>query len=459
MLTRLEIHNFKAWRKTGPIRLAPITVFFGPNSSGKTSLLQLLLMLKQTVESPDRQRVLHPGDDNTAVDLGTLSEVIFRDGESVDRPLFFNFRWGLPQPLVIQDSKNQAHYQGSRLDFAAETRFAASGTPQVEQLRYRLFDQNPSKFRVGMRGAGLQYQLSYDGFEPVLRAGRSRSLPPPVKFYGFPDEAVAYYQNTGFLADLTLELERLFRRILYLGPLRGHPERAYVWSGEQPGHVGWRGERSIEAILASRDRRISPGYKRPAKPFEAMIAHWLQEMGLIESFRVQPIAEGRKEYEVLLKTRRGSDEVNLADVGFGISQVLPVLVQCFYAPANSILILEQPEIHLHPRVQASLADLFIETIHAREDGKNRNLQLLVESHSEHFLRRLQRRIAEEKLRPEEVAIYFCEPSTRGSKIQELEIDLFGNIRNWPEDFFGDEMGDLAAMTEAAMTRQAQGARR
>jgi predicted ATPase len=182
-------------------------------------------------------------------------------------------------------------------------------------------------------------------------------------------------------------------------------------------------------------------------------------MGLIESFRVQPIAEGRKEYEVLLKTRRGSDEVNLADVGFGISQVLPVLVQCFYAPANSILILEQPEIHLHPRVQASLADLFIETIHAREGSKNRNLQLLVESHSEHFLRRLQRRIAEEKLRPEEVAIYFCEPSTRGSKIQELEIDLFGNIRNWPEDFFGDEMGDLAAMTEAAMTRQAQGARR
>ncbi|MCB1036454.1 MAG: DUF3696 domain-containing protein, partial [Acidobacteria bacterium] len=304
-----------------------------------------------------------------------------------------------------------------------------------------------------------KYDLRADGYTLVRNVGRKWPLPPPAKFYGFPDEAVAYYQNTGFLSDLSLEVEKLFASIFYLGPLRGHPERTYLWSGEVPEHVGWRGEKAIEAVLAAHERRISPGPGRHARSFSEVIARWLEELGLIESFRVQPIAEGRKEHEVRVLTHRGASEVNLTDVGFGISQVLPVLVQCFYAPKDSILILEQPEIHLHPRVQASLADLFIEAIQARENGEARSIQLLVESHSEHFLRRLQRRVAEEKLSPQDVAIYFCRPSPEGSQIDELEVDLFGNITNWPEGFFGDEMGDLAAMTEAAMRRQIEGAAR
>jgi AAA ATPase domain len=77
MLRELSIKNFKPWRDTGKIRLAPITVFFGGNSSGKTSILQFLLMLRQTAESPDRHRVFHPGDDNTQVKLGTFRDLIF----------------------------------------------------------------------------------------------------------------------------------------------------------------------------------------------------------------------------------------------------------------------------------------------------------------------------------------------------------------------------------------------
>ena len=85
--------------------------------------------------------------------------------------------------------------------------------------------------------------------------------------------------------------------------------------------------------------------------------------------------------------------------------------------------------------------------------KNRKVQVIFESHSEHLLRRLQRRLAEESLTPDQFALYFCDVSGTGSRLTELDVDLYGNIKNWPKDFFGDEFGEMAAMTEAAAKRQ------
>ena len=140
-------------------------------------------------------------------------------------------------------------------------------------------------------------------------------------------------------------------------------------------------------------------HRQRLRPFASLIAQQLQALGLIESFRVVAIAKGRPEHEVRVKVSGGSDEVLLTDIGFGLSQVLPVLVQSFYAPPNSTILMEQPELHLHPRVQKELADFFIAAAGARQEttqGKSieRRTQFLIESHSEHFLRRLQRRIAE-----------------------------------------------------------------
>ena len=109
--------------------------------------------------------------------------------------------------------------------------------------------------------------------------------------------------------------------------------------------------------------------------------------------------------------------------------------------------LEQPEIHLHPSVQSGLADVLIDAM------KNRKVQIVVESHSEHLLRRLQRRVAEQVVSPEETALYFCEAAAEGSKLTQLDVDLFGNITNWPKDFFGDDFGNMAAITTAAMERK------
>ena len=187
----------------------------------------------------------------------------------------------------------------------------------------------------------------------------------------------------------------------------------------------------------------------------------MQHLELIDEFEVRQISEHRKEYEVKVRTPGSPLWVDLPDVGFGVSQVLPVVVQCFYAPAGSILFIEQPELHLHPIAQAHLADLFIDVLMSREDGKDRNIQMIIETHSEHFLCRLQRRIAEANpdrpILADQVAAYFAHTTGSESKLEQLELNEDGAILNWPDNFFGDSMGDLFEMSKsAARNRQRAG---
>lgn len=453
MIGNLRIENFKAWHKTGDIRLAPLTVFFGTNSSGKTSIHQLLLLLKQTAQSSDRKRVLHLGDRTTFVDLGAFSDVFF--GHDTKEALEFALHWHAPTKVAVKDSVSGKAYSSNALSFTATIGQGDKEQLHVKRMRFDLGKVEEGGLQLGMERQATvnKFDLTANGYRVFHQKGRKWPLPPPVHFYGFPDEAVAYFQNTGFVADLTLQFEALMGAAHYVGPLREYPERLYTWSGEVPEHVGIKGERAVEALLAGVDRWFNFKPKQKIKPLQEVVALWLKNMNLIDAFEVKRIAKNRKEYEVVVQTRHNAPQVKITDVGFGVSQVLPVIVECFYVPAHSTVIFEQPEIHLHPRVQADLADLFIDAIHAREGSVERGVQLIVESHSEHFLRRLQRRIAEEQVSKDEVALYFCEPSSNGASIQELETDLFGNIVNWPEHFFGDEMGDLAAMTEAAMQRK------
>jgi predicted ATPase len=456
MLTELSIKNFKAWRDTGKIRLAPLTVFFGSNSAGKTSLLQFLLMLRQTAESPDRHRVLHPGDDNTPVELGTFRDLVFE--HDLANQIEFALAWTLPEQMVIRDPVTSERTTGNRIRFEATISSDHKGaSQQIRKFDY-LLGNGGNPLRVTMTPLDSnpnKYEVSAENYKLVRKTGRVWKLPAPIRFYAFPDEVGAYYQNAGFTSDLALELEKQVKRLQYLGPLRIYPKRSYVWSGEVPEHVGWRGERAVEAMLAAASRNIGPGYRKRTQAFQAVVARWLQELGLLRSFEVKPIAVHRKEYEVTVQAAGTKDTVNLTDVGFGVSQVLPVIVQCFYASPHTTIILEQPEIHLHPRVQTALADLFIETIQSREDSADRSVQLIVESHSEHFLRRLQTRVAEQVVNPQDVALYFCSASESGAVLEPLEVNIFGEIKNWPPDFFGDEMGELAARMEAAAIREGQ----
>jgi predicted ATPase len=463
MLTKLRLKNFKAWKDSGDIRLAPLTVLFGTNSAGKSSIPQLLLLLKQTAESPDRQRALQLGDSRTLVDAGTFDDAVH--GHDVSAPVEFTLAWSLEQKLSVRDRLSERVYSGDALEFWARLVADDQHRPRTVAFRYELRDGKQlavdltiSEKKDGKKQRKSQFDLSSSQYSLTRNPGRAWALPEPVRFYGFPDEVAAYYQNAAFASDFVLELERVLKSLFYVGPLREYPKRLYLWSGEVPDHVGRKGERAVEAILAASDRSFNWKPKQKTKPLPQVVAERLKAMGLIHDFQVQQLGEHRKEYEVLVRTNSRLPEVKLTDVGFGVSQVLPVIVECFYVPPRSIVIFEQPEIHLHPRVQADLADLFVDAIRAREGSVARDCQFIIESHSEHFLRRLQRRIAEEQLSKEDAALYFIHTEGAEARIEELDVDEFGNIKNWPENFFGDEMADLVARTEAQAKRMQKGSR-
>lgn len=458
MLDEFSIQNFKLWRDTGSIELAPLTVFFGGNSSGKSSIEQLLLMLKQTAASSDRTRVLHAGDRSTPVDLGDFVDFIHH--HDTTNTLSFKLGWTEQRPLVIEDALNpKFRFSARRIEFSAALGAAPGGQLRMTSMKYLLRSDSGEILTASMQQDAkrpTRYQLRFEGFDEVRNKGRPWELPAPSRFYGFPDEAIGYFQNTAFLVDLSLALERQLARITYLGPLRTYPQRYYIWSGSAPEHVGWQGEDTVEAIMASRDRRFNFKQRQKTVSLETAVARWLESLGLIEAFEVKPIAKGRPHQEVRVRVHGSRDTVLITDVGFGVSQVLPVLVQCLYAEAHSTIILEQPELHLHPKVQMALADILIEAVRAREESVPRGMQLIVESHSEHFLRRLQRRIAEQWVTPDEVALYFSDVGKGEGRLTQLDVDLFGNIVNWPKDFFGDPMEDVAAQAEARLRRTAQG---
>jgi hypothetical protein len=480
MITNLAIRNFKSWREAGltpmaldataqadphaasdaqgpeQMRLAPITALFGSNSSGKTSLLQLLLLLKQTTDSPDRAQALSLGDERSLVELGTFPDLLFAHDPA--SALAWELTWQLPASLKIEDPAHRGMtlFQGETVGFSAAVDWQGNGDQSrgrtvVRNMGYRFAGQ---EFGMRLKAEGrAEYDLycQAPNFEFVRTRGRAWSLPPPVKCYGFPDQVRAYYQNAGFLSDLELELEKLFSRVFYLGPLRDYPQRQYTWAGAEPADMGRRGERVVDALLAARENAtpISRGRGRKRLTLEERVATWLKDLGLIERFEVRPVTPGSKLFQVWVQRSPASPEVLITDVGFGVSQILPVIALCYYVPEGSTILLEQPEIHLHPRVQAGLADVFIDAI------KTRNVQIILESHSEHLLRRLQRRVAEEKLLPTQAALYFCRIVKGESRLESLRLDSFGNIGNWPEDFFGDQFGELAATQEAKLNRMAK----
>ena len=140
--------------------------------------------------------------------------------------------------------------------------------------------------------------------------------------------------------------------------------------------------------------------------------------------------------------------VNISDVGFGASQILPLIVEGFHCPNNSIIISEQPEIHLHPKIQAELGDMLIDVV-------KENKFIIIETHSEHLIARVRRRIAEGKISRKKVSIYYFEPESRGTRIEEIILDDDGQYLYFPEGFFEEDIEEAFKHLKAIKKRNSR----
>ena len=433
MLRRIGLSNFKCWRELD-IKLAPITLLFGTNSSGKTAILQSLLMLKQTARGFDPgQHINFGGGERDYVDLGSYQDLVYSQDQSKD--IAASLTWEKAGAILARDLMSWADDPEDLVDEGLFIRYEVDWRMRsgiyINKLAYSTIEdgQTTDSYRFAHKEDG-SYSLSMPGCESDFEQG---AFPPPQSCHILPSHKS--WSDLSYAMEFSLLMDCLN----YLRPLRAVFNRQYLWTGGKPTLVDPDGANSIDFLISSvRDDRQLLGE----------VEDQLRALDVVEAFNVKSIDQNERLYEATATI--AGVESSLVDLGFGVSQVLPVVTMLLSAPEGSIILLEQPELHLHPNAQAAMADLMLEV------AEKRNLQLIVESHSEHIVRRLQRRIAEadsEFAKPDNIKMYYCQPGEGGATIDEVDVDRFGQIANWPERFMGDISGDLHNMVKAALARR------
>lgn len=548
-----RLKNFKAFKDTGDMDIAPITVLCGANSSGKSSILKSLLLIKQSsierrsglakdVQSPplllngewtrlgSYSDMAHMKDRRANVEFGwgafgDISEIakelgprFRRQGASkVDRNIGVYISSTFASDTAV--SEELATYLSASQIIIGDLKIELSGsTPHsMRSGSYRLKINDISKLlnryessfkryiiyenveigkllvksthsletgNVRVKFAGpfiIDIEPIFDGsWEPFLkkllsialsdRSGKRGPVPgwftelqTAAREFGSgrdensPKEKPVSSARVNKLLTLAryilhdvqaasslgrISIAPLWRQIRYLGPLRHQPQRYYQFDDTGGIDIGVSGEFTVQVLALESQNIVSSnpisvnteGEITLLEPQRFTLLdltnYWLDLMGLPA---VTPATLRQSLYEMKV----GKLEVALPDVGFGVSQVLPIVVESLRATSGETVILEQPEIHLHPRVQAVLADFLI----ARS---NDGVRFIVETHSDHLVKRLARRIAERSIAKisKRIAIYFVSDEAEGGATpSKIEINEFGEIQNWPAGFF-DQNEDL-----------------
>lgn len=245
----------------------------------------------------------------------------------------------------------------------------------------------------------------------------------------------------------------------YLGPLRDAPKPLYPLApSADPYDVGLRGEHTAAVLDLHKNKQIkyipSSHFTNPvidtkvvARTLEAAVIDWLQYLGVAE--KVKSTDRGKLGHELKVSLATTDQMHDLTHVGVGVSQVLPILVMCLLSEADTTLVFEQPELHLHPKVQTLLADFFISISLCKK-------QCIVETHSEYLIDRLRFRIA---AAPEQAdltdisKIYFVEKENGNSNFRAVKINKYGAITDWPAGFFDQSQQQAEAILKAALNKK------
>lgn len=442
VFSQIRAKNFRGFSDTGSLELGEINVFLGPNSAGKSTILYIPLLLKQTFDDSNPENQLLT--DGRVLELGSFGDVVFahdtKRSLSIDVTLADNVLHDLPS-FIITRRKDQ------RPEDIIPNRFSLdfSTTPRTNRIYLKTFSFYRHQSEVVLSGSSSSlgelkqwdtllgngkrgFSIRFDHFLPTLYMNpraRHRPIPPP---------AMALFE--GFYG-LREACGRIFNSMVHLEPIRTPIRQVYRVTGESPTSVGPTGENLLGVLYRDEKRR-----KVTRRNLLKYLNYWLDEkFGLVTDVDLEPLTKAKSLYTLSGKDPKTKASVNLSAAGFGVSQVAPIVVQGFLSRPSACLLIEQPEIHLHPSAQADLGDLFIEFA---DQGK----QLFVETHSQYILLRLLRRIAERKLDSSRLRVFFVSRGETGSRAETLVLDDHGSITNWPPGFFEEAYKETSATAGA-----------
>ena len=430
--------NYKRFADTDWLKIRPLTILIGPNNSGKSSIISPLLLLSQTMGSGDSDTPLVTHGD--LIDVGNYTN--FVHGHDSSREVFFGLRYHLHKQTTKKIAPVGAYIPG-----ALELTFASGAKAQQTRLsRYEVSDIYNRPYIARSETSG-SYNLTGAIDTASMNADEKRAVgrARPINFLFNPTRTLSSLEMprdkakkgkkrfsepfSHYLAVVGAVYSGIFDLLVelsYVGPLRQRPKRFYRMAAESSKTVGTQGEDAPQIV-----KRMSPeALKR--------VDEWVRRFEFGDKLVCREI--GGEFFELCFEGKGTC--TNIADVGFGASQVVPLIIQAVSARPDSLTLAEQPEIHLNPRLQCILADLFVEMAQA-------NHRVVVETHSEHLLVRLRTLIAAKKISPEKVAIYFVEKGESESKVRMVPVSNSGNIdrESWPEGFFDDALREALVLAK------------
>ena len=438
MFKSFRIKRFRSIQDSGSLDLSNLNVIVGPNNCGKSSLLYSILLLRQTLQDKDRSNVLVTSGPH--LELGGFLDIVKGNRPNRTFQIQFEidpsgFQWKnfmFPRkdkvaagPIVKYD-----------LTFALDTK-----ENKIVVSKFRVSDESDSFVYAGIKRndswsiSGLPIAIrphagiSFDHFVPTV-------LVPGTKPNASEETIEHLIDHMFFTSIQSMVLTQICESMLYVGPVRQKIPR-YGFLGSQPhSELGPSGENLMRVLS-----KTQLG-KKQGKNIKKELNYWLEKkFRVLRNIRILDVDKGKTIKALIADDPRGDKDINLAAMGSGISQLVPVVVQTVLTPRKGCIIIEQPEIHLHPAAQASLGDLFVHSA-------RRNRQLIIETHSEHLVLRIRRRIAEGKLTPDKVRFFFVDKHQRRTRVRNLPIKANGHFKRWPAGFFEEGYKEAMALAMA-----------
>ncbi len=445
-LQKITIENFKCFQKLTEIEFGKLTLLTGANSSGKSSIIYSILGAIQSGEFP-----FQFSTNGKYVNMGDFKEIIFNHHRKEKIKLGFTFKNGSIHKIETIWTEDGNNNLPKLFELNAEADHFALSVKSKGKKYAVDFIYNPEKDPSFISNEFFKEinKLLNKSVKTVTRKSEKKnksekesdafdyveemSSPHEIKglllndipFFDFKSEEKGIFKLKQIISEISGLFSIYDNQINFISSFRLHPERTYLEQTKSKLKVNNYGDGYLDQIIY---------WETKNKPKFNQLIKILKELNLLESIKSKRLEGGR--YEISVQVKKGGIDTSLSDVGFGISQFLPIIVADLQLPESSTLFVAQPEIHLHPSVQSSFGEYLIKQM--KTEDKN----YVIETHSEYLLNKIRLAVVKGEIKENDVKIYFVDNQSKNNAIHKIAFTKKGQILNAPDNFFKTYMIDV-----------------